>query len=84
MFRKSSLTGGNRAESITMCLVGWSLAIAFSGCGSRAELGTDRYTVPETPYVVVERGDIRAVVVNNEPVANDVLADHHGGYSGLA
>jgi len=84
MFRKDSLTAGNRAESTTVCLLAWCLATTFSGCTVRAQLDTDRYTVPETPYVVLERGDIRAVIVNNEPVDDDVLAGHRAGYSGLA
>lgn len=38
----------------------------------------------DKPYVVLERGDVRIVVVNNEPVDDQVLPGHHGGYSGVA
>ena len=35
-------------------------------------------------YVILERGVVRAVIVNNEPVDDEVLPGHRGGYSGLA
>jgi hypothetical protein len=43
-----------------------------------------RYTVPEKPYVVLARGEIEAVVVDNRGVHDDVVPDHREGYSGLA
>jgi hypothetical protein len=43
-----------------------------------------RYAVPEKPYVVLTRGEIEAVVVDNQAVNDDVLPAHRAGYSGLA
>jgi hypothetical protein len=43
-----------------------------------------RYAVPEKPYVVLRRGDVEAVVVDNRAVDDDVLRGHKAGYSGLA
>lgn len=43
-----------------------------------------RFSVPEQPYAVLKRGEIEAVIVNNEAVNDDVLKDHRAGYSGLA
>jgi hypothetical protein len=35
-------------------------------------------------YIILERNEIRAVIVNNEPVDDKVLPGHRGGYSGVA
>jgi hypothetical protein len=40
--------------------------------------------VPEEPYVVLARGDVEAVVVDNRAADDDVLPGHRAGYSGLA
>ncbi len=43
-----------------------------------------RYRVPERPYVILERGPVQAVIVNNEPVNDGMLPGHLEGYSGVA
>ncbi len=43
-----------------------------------------RYRVPKKPYVVMERGLIRAVVVDNSAVNDEVLPNHRAGYHGIA
>lgn len=43
-----------------------------------------RYTVPTEHFAVLERGDVRAVIVDNEAVDHDALRGHKAGYSGVA
>lgn len=43
-----------------------------------------RYTVPERPYVILRRGPIEAVIVDNRAVNDETLTDHRAGYSGVA
>ena len=38
----------------------------------------------DKPYVVLERAGVRAVIVNNQAVKDNVLPDHREGYSGVA
>lgn len=43
-----------------------------------------RYTVPDGPYVVLRRGELEAVIVDNRAVNDDVLPGHAAGYHGIA
>ncbi len=42
-----------------------------------------RFSVPDRPYVVLRRGPLEAVVVDNRAVDDDVLPGHRSGYHGL-
>jgi len=84
MFGKDSLKIAARAGNMGLWFWACCFAATPAGCAVRTELGTDRYTVPDKPYVVLERGGVKAVIVNNESVDDDVLAGHRAGYSGVA
>jgi hypothetical protein len=70
-------------------LISWLLAgsIAFGAEPSpRTTLANPavKFFVPQEPYVILERADVRAIVVDNRAVDDDVLSGHRAGYSGLA
>ncbi len=43
-----------------------------------------KYEVPTKPYVVLRHGEVKAIIVDNSAVNDDVLPGHRAGYSGLA
>ena len=43
-----------------------------------------RYRVPDTPYVLLSRGDVEAVVVNHRAVDAPLVRGHRADYAGLA
>lgn len=42
------------------------------------------YTIPDKPYVIIQRGDVQVVVVDNQAVNDQVLPRHRAGYNGIA
>jgi hypothetical protein len=70
-------------STVVICLMG---STAFSEEPGRTSLTNpaNRYSVPQKPYVVLRRGDIEAIVVDNRQVDDEVLHGHRAGYSGLA
>ncbi len=68
--------------------------IVFTIMGARVCAGQDRpvttllddaarFPRPSIACLMLKRGDVEAVVVDNSPVDDDVLPGHRGGYSGV-
>lgn len=60
------------------------LSYSFADDVTQIDPQKEQKNMPEKPYIILERGDVRAVVVNNDAVDDAVLPDHREGYSGVA
>jgi len=58
--------------------------LTCSTAGRKSISESSTHMVSEKPYIVLERGDIKAVIVNNESVNDKILPGHRSGYSGVA
>ena len=68
---------------ICVCLAGMGSVAQEPGRTTLSDPSI-RYSVPVKPYAALARGDVEAVVVDNQAVNDEVLHGHAGGYSGLA
>ena len=73
------------ATYVVSCLLAGSIALGEEP-SPRTTLCNPavKFHLPQKPYVVLERAGVRAVVVDNSAVDDDVLPGHRAGYSGLA
>jgi len=68
------------AVSSAVCVLGQSQPPARTTLSD----GSIQYIVPEKPYIVLSRGPIEAVVVDNRAVNDAILSGHRAGYHGIA
>lgn len=77
----------SNSPALASLLLFWTVNAACQAVEPGRTTLTDgrlRYTVPEKHYAVLERGDVRAVIVDNEAVDDETLPGHKAGYSGVA
>jgi hypothetical protein len=74
-----------KQATLALFLIGAIQATA-AVCGGTTSLSDPsiRYTVPAGHWVVMQRGEIEAIVADNHAVDDERLPRHRGGYSGLA
>ena len=91
----TAMSRSSRIATVGLVIVGGlAPAIADPGPAAKAastnpaprtSLGNPRiqFTIPDKPYAVLDRGPIRAVVVDNREVDDAVLPGHRAGYHGI-
>src|SRR5262249_53560065 len=67
-----------------ICLMGTGTVASQEPGRTTLSAPSIRFTVPEEPYVILARGDLEAVVVDNRAVEDAVLPGHRAAYGGLA
>ena len=73
----------NRIHSM-QCIAAVVVTVISIGFTTVSIIAEEPMKSPDKTYIILERGDVTAVIVNNEPVDDDVLPGHRGGYSGVA
>lgn len=76
-------------DLVTYCFATLTATTLFAQAATPPALTTlsdprIKYAVPDAGYHVLERGGVRAVVVDNRAVDDGVLSGHRAKYSGLA
>ncbi|MBC8352518.1 MAG: hypothetical protein H8E66_11050 [Planctomycetes bacterium] len=67
------------------CLYSAGIAFSAEPVGSTTlRKSTIQYKVATEPYVILERAGVRAVIVDNQSVDDEVLSGHQAGYNGVA
>jgi hypothetical protein len=71
--------------SIGVIIAAWALPNSANEPAPRTSLDNAQitFTIPVKPYVVLRRGELEIVVVDNRAVEDDVLPKHRAGYAGL-